>query len=56
MICEPINSGIFLGKIFVRLNENWHIISIKIVYEIIFTLPVFSAAMNIRKILTSIFP
>ena len=30
---EPFNCSIFLEKVYVRLNENDHNISIKIVYE-----------------------
>ena len=33
IIWEPINLGLFLEKFYVRINRNWHNISIKIVYE-----------------------
>ena len=37
IIWEPINCGMVLEKVYVRLNENGHNFSIKIVYEKIWT-------------------
>ena len=33
MIWDPINCGMFLENVYVKLNENGHNVSIKIVYE-----------------------
>ena len=33
IIFEPISSGIFKEKVYVRLNENGHNVSMELVYE-----------------------
>ena len=44
-MCTKFDQNTLIGLVYIVLSSYFHI----------FTLPVFSAAMNIRKILTSIF-
>ena len=50
IIWEPHNCGIFLEKVYLRINENMHEISVKIVYERIFLL---TAYVPMRAYITS---